>query len=115
VEKGGIVTTRQLLIIFISAMILSGGNTADVASNAADRKEEQPMPTEPIEATLRAHTDALMAIPGVVGVGQGLLGETPCIKVFVVGKTSALQQKIPRALDGHPVVVEQTGEFQAQP
>ncbi|MGR8997952.1 MAG: hypothetical protein ACU88J_02760 [Gammaproteobacteria bacterium] len=89
--------------------------TGYFSSIAAGREEEQAMPIQPIEATLKAHTDALMAMPGVVGVGQGLIGVTPCIKVFVVEKSSALQKQIPKALDGHPVIVEQTGEFRALP
>jgi len=60
------------------------------------------MPAKTIEETLKAHTEALMAIPGVVGVGQGLLGNTPRIKVFAVEKTSALQQPSPfTALASH--------------
>lgn len=73
------------------------------------------MPTKPIEETLKAHADELMSIQGVVGVGQGLLDDTPCIRVFAVEKTSALQQLIPKALDGHPIVLEQTGKFRALP
>ena len=108
--------TRLLLMtLLISAMTLASGVTGYVRSSAADHGEGQTMPTKPIKATLKAHTDALMAIPGVVGVGQGLLGDTPCIKVFVVEKTSALQQQIPQVLDGHPVVIEQTGVMKALP
>ena len=73
------------------------------------------MPTKSIEVTLKAHGDLLMALPGVVGVGQGLLGDTPCIKVFIVEKSSAFQQQIPKTLDGHPIVVEQTEAFRALP
>ncbi len=108
--------TRLLLIpLLISAMTLASGVTGTVSSSAANREEGQTMPTTPIKTTLKAHTDALMAIPGVVGVGQSLLGDTPCIKVFVVEKTSALQEQIPKALDGHPVVIEQTGVIKALP
>lgn len=107
---------RLLLIsLLITAMTLVSGVTGYYSCSAADREKGQGMPTKPIEATLREHTDALMAIPGIVGVGQGLLGNTPCIKVFVVEKTSALRQQIPKTLDGHPVVVEQTGVFKALP
>ena len=64
-----------------------------------------------INTVLSAHDDALMTIPGVVGVYVGLLedGETPCIKIMVVEKTPELEEMLPKSLDGHPVVVEESG------
>lgn len=56
-----------------------------------------------------------MSIPGVVGIGQGLCGGEPCIKVFVIKKTSDLDQKIPKTLDGYQVLIEETGEIKALP
>ncbi len=37
----------------------------------------------------------------------------PCIKVFVVKKTPDLLKQIPSTLEGHPVEVQETGEFRA--
>ena len=37
----------------------------------------------------------------------------PCIKIFVAETTEELLTKIPRRLDGHPVVLEEAGEFRA--
>ena len=64
-----------------------------------------------INRVLTAHADELMAIRGVVGVAVGLLhdGQTPCLRVLVEALTPELQAHIPRTLDGHPVVVEETG------
>ncbi len=69
------------------------------------------MPLADINEVLRAHDDVLMAVPGVVGVYVGLLDddETPCIKIMVVEKTRELEQKLPKSLEGHPVVLEETG------
>ena len=52
-----------------------------------------------------------MAVPGVVGVYVGLLDDnkTPCLKVMVVEKTEELTRKIPKSLEGYPVVLEETG------
>ncbi len=83
--------------------------------SAASREVAQTMSGKTIEETLKAHTDGLMAISGVVGVGQGLLDNTPCIKVFVRENTPELQRQIPKVLDGHPVVIEQTGPIRALP
>jgi len=66
-----------------------------------------------IEETLRAHTDRLMAIPGVVGTAQGLCEGKPCIKVFVTKKRPALLRQIPATLHGYPIAVEESGEFRA--
>ena len=60
---------------------------------------------------LRAHDRELMAIPGVVGVYVGLLADqkTPCLRVMAAKKTKALEQKIPKSLEGYPVEIEETG------
>ena len=64
-----------------------------------------------LEEVLRVHTDRLLAVPGVVGVGEGRCNDQPCIKVFVARKTPELLKAIPASLDGYPVVVEETGEL----
>jgi len=75
------------------------------------------MPKRDINAVLRDHDHALMAIPGVVGVYVGLLndGKTPCLKVMAVRKTRELVRKIPSSLEGYPVVVEETGLIRPLP
>ena len=62
-----------------------------------------------------AHSKKLMAIPGVVGIANGLCHGKPCIKVYVVKRTPELARQIPDMLDGYPVVIEETGEFRALP
>lgn len=73
------------------------------------------MPSRPIEEVLKEDSRYLMSIKGVVGTAQGLCDNRPCIKVFVIKKTAELEQKIPRVLDGYPVVIEESGEFHALP
>ena len=73
----------------------------------------EPLPTKTIEQVLDEHSDSLMALSGVVGVGQGECSREPCIKVFVVEKTSDLLRRIPSAIEGYPVEVTETGEFRA--
>ena len=72
------------------------------------------MPLADINEVLSTHDDARMAIPGVAGVYVGLLDddETPCIKIMVVEKTPELEETLPKSLDGHPVVVEESGVIQ---
>jgi hypothetical protein len=99
--------------VLIGAMALAATGWSD--SIAAGLEEGRSMTVKSIEETLLEYTDTLMAIPGMVGVAQGLLGNTPCIRVFVIDKTPPVQAQIPRVLHGHPVVVEPTGEIRALP
>ena len=73
------------------------------------------MPARTIKDVLREHTNDLMALPGVVGIGQGLCDGEPCVKVFVIKKTTELSKKIPHSLEDYPVKVEETGPIRAYP
>jgi hypothetical protein len=79
------------------------------------RSEGNSTPEKTIEAVLKERTKELMSIPGVVGTGQGLCDDKPCIKVYVIHETPELDQKIPRILEGYPVRIEETGEVRALP
>lgn len=71
-----------------------------------------------IEQVLQQHTDRLMQLPNVVGVGIGKRKNRKVIKVMVSKKVAAAHlksdQQIPRTLDGIEVDVEEFGEIQAQ-
>jgi hypothetical protein len=68
------------------------------------------MPKRDINAVMEAHTNELMAIPGVTGVAIGALDNgTPCILVLVVKETGELDRKIPKKLEGHPVRIFESG------
>ena len=54
-----------------------------------------------------------MAIPGVVGVGEGELDGSPCIRLMVVELDEEILQKLPSEIEGYPVDVIETGEFKA--
>jgi hypothetical protein len=71
------------------------------------------MSARTIELVLAEYTDRWMAVPGVVGTAIGESGGRPCILVFVADAGAALAAGIPGNLEGHPIVVEQTGEFEA--
>jgi hypothetical protein len=67
-----------------------------------------------IEATLAAHSDSLMAVPGVVGTAVGVCDGAPCIRVFLRAPDDAARRRIPAQLEGYPVRVEVTGEIRAR-
>ena len=75
-------------------------------------QNSSPSPKPDINAVIAAHDKELLAIPGVVGVYAGTLEDrrTPCLKVMLAYKTPQ-SRKIPRFIEGYPVVVEVTGEI----
>lgn len=66
-----------------------------------------------IEQVQKKHQDRIMDLPGVVGVGIGAVNDTLVIKVLVVKRTAKLDRKIPKALEGYKVIIEETGEIRA--
>ena len=66
-----------------------------------------------IKTVLEEQSDSLMSLSGVVGVALGEYRGEPCIKVFVAKKTRALLARIPSAIEGYPVAVQETGELLA--
>ncbi len=73
------------------------------------------MATKTIEEVLQEHTKKLMSLPGVVGTGQGLCDDRPCMLIFVIKKTPELVQEIPRVIEGYPVRIKETGEIRTLP
>ena len=70
-----------------------------------------PIPTRPVAEILNDHVDELMAIPGVVGLGEGVRDGTPCIKAYVTSEAAALE--LPDELEGVPVVAANSGQPKA--
>ncbi|UCE01897.1 MAG: hypothetical protein JSW67_11590 [Candidatus Latescibacterota bacterium] len=89
---------------------------------AAERVEQGPTSQEarsetmvkrPIADVLEEHAPRLMALEGVVMVYESALDDgTPCIKVGVAKQSAALDKKIPDQLEGHAVVVVETGAIE---
>jgi len=85
------------------------------AGRAPDPTGER-MAQRPIVEVIAAHADSLMALPGVVGLYEGRLADgTPCVKIMVARLDPGLRERLPRTLEGHPVVIEETGEIRAMP
>ncbi|MBI5710706.1 MAG: hypothetical protein HZC42_10445 [Candidatus Eisenbacteria bacterium] len=71
------------------------------------------MTRRPIGQVLLAHTGELMAIPGVVGTGEGTSAGRPALVVLVERRTPAIVARIPREIEGYPVEVRETGKVRA--
>jgi hypothetical protein len=85
---------------------------APVACRPQDGKGQSAVPERDIKTVMEAHADELMAVPGVTAVAIGALQDgTPCIKVYVLKSTDEIKRRIPKRLEGHPVVVEVSGEI----
>ena len=72
------------------------------------------MTASDISQVIKDHADEVMAVPGVVGIASGLTNDgTPCILVLVARDSAELRKHIPEQLDGHPVIIDETGEIRA--
>ncbi len=104
------------VILFILGFIVLDSNLVGCLEKSNDFSgEEKEMTVKTIVEVLKEHTEELMSIPGVVGIGQGLCNGKPCIKVLVIEKTLDLAQKIPDNLEGYLVMIEETGDIRALP
>jgi len=74
-------------------------------------REERPT----VADVLARHTPSLLGIPGVLGTGEGRAGDEPVIVVFVARRTTELQKRLPRALEGYAVEIRESGEVTAPP
>jgi hypothetical protein len=81
---------------------------------AGQDREAGTMPDKTIESVLQEHTDALMAIPGVVGTAQSECDGAPCIKVYVAEMTNELRSRIPPTIEGYTVSIQETGPIRAR-
>ncbi len=105
----------NIIIFSIWIIVLCSSVVSFANETMNDYGGEKEMSAKTIEEVLKEHTEELMSIPGVVGIGQGLCNDKPCIKVFVIEKTPELAQKIPNSLEGYQVIIEETGEIRALP
>jgi hypothetical protein len=103
-------TAFCITLIIFAMSVMTCANIRVHDSGAKDT-----MTAKTIERVLKEHTDEWMSIPGVVGTAQGLCGDKPCIKVFVIEKTLELKEKIPAVLEDYQVMVEAIGEVRALP
>lgn len=70
-------------------------------------------PTVTAAQAIALHADSIMAIPGIVGLYEGLTdkGET-VIRVMLAKRSRELERKLPRELEGYRVEVEESGPIQ---
>ncbi len=82
---------------------------------AAIMGQETKTKDKTIGEVITIHAAEILAIPGVVGIAEGRCDGTPCIRVFVDRRTEQIARSVPAAIEGYPVVVEETGPFRPVP
>ena len=102
-----------IILLKIVAIIAAGILTGCSYTGPSGLEKGQTMPERTIEQVQEEHTDAWMAMPGVVGTAIGLSEGKPCIRIFTSSKPQQLRDKIPSTVEGYPVIIEETGEFRA--
>ncbi len=91
-------------------VLLVGALVACSGSQGASREEGRvAMPSRSIDDVLAAHTDSLMAVPGVVGAAIASCDGERCIKVLLADSNPDTKSRIPARLEGYRVIVEVTG------
>ena len=98
---------RELSVRKMKRMAQSARLIDDWLSSSSSKRD--------INVVLAAHDKKLLAIPDVVGVYVGTLQDprTLCLKVMLARKTEESARKIPRSIEGYPVVIEISGEIRA--
>ncbi len=88
------------LVLLAGVLACSGAQRGGGAATVTARS---------IDEVLAAHTDSLMALPGVVGTAIGLCDGERCIKVFLADSGADTKRRIPARLEGYRVLAEVTG------
>ena len=94
----------------VLALVLAGGLAGGCSRTSTSNQQEQTAMSSPsLEEVLDAHKDSLMAVRGVVGVGQALCDDTPCIRIYASRQTPEIDEQVPDSIQGYAVDVEVTG------
>ena len=105
---------RTNIFIGLSCCVIFAASENDCPHRMAENHESAPQMSKlTIEQVQEKYQNQLLSVSGVVGIGIGAVDGKPVIKVLVIKKTPELEWKIPRVLEGYPVVIEVTGEIRA--
>lgn len=104
---------RIRALILVITIFASTGVFGCAERRGRDSEQVQDMSQKTIEQVQEEYTDEWMAIDGVEGTAIGLYEGKPCIKIFSSVPATQLKNKIPSSVEGHPVIIEETGSFRA--
>jgi hypothetical protein len=105
---------RTKIFIGLSCCVIFAASENSYPHRMAENHESAPLMSKlTIEQVQEKYQNQLLSVSGVVGVGIGAVDGKPVIKVLVVKKTPELEWKIPKVLEGYPVMIEVTGKMRA--
>ena len=115
IGNSSLLTEMYSFTIMTLWMIILEIGFVDCTNEAiSDCKDNTEMSAKPIEEAMEEHTNELMSLSDVIGIGQGLCGGKPCIKVFVIKKNYELEERIYKILHDYPYKIEETGRIKAR-
>jgi len=94
-------------------LLAAGALVTGIAACAGGARPETTV-QRPITEVQADYTPAWMDLPGVVGTALGMCDDRECIKVFVEGPLASIRERIPREVEGYPVVLEGTDPVRAR-
>ena len=104
-RERSILTGRALAFVLALSLLAPGCKSS--------RESAMSPPSRPLSAVLAEHAPRLMTIPGVVAVAEGETASgRPCLKIWATG-ADAVRARLPKAIDGYDVVVEESGPIEA--
>jgi len=103
------------IIIFVGLVGLGCRSTPEPAHGPPPNSGESSgaMSQSRLADVLARHTHALLAVPGVLGTGEGEEAGRPVFLVLVDRATPELRARIPSTIEGYPVVIRETGKVKA--
>jgi len=107
--------------LFIT-IVLAGTCSVQCVQNPVETRGEKFVPKNSISRALEKVSSDLIEIPGVVGTGEGICYNKPCVRVYVIQESPELSRRIHETIkrnlgtaNGLPVVIEQTGQIHTLP
>jgi hypothetical protein len=105
--------SKRVIIVLLLIVLSIGLISASCVRHRPERKAGE-IHNRSIEQVFDSHREALLATPGVVGVGIARLEAKPCIVVMVMESTPDLENHVPKQLEGYTVIIELIGDMKIQ-
>jgi len=104
---------KNIIIIFSFLILILLPPLLNVQCTSSKNNESETKMNKPsIKEVIQKRSKEIMSIPGIEGLYQGETNDSkPCIKVMVATESDSVNNKIPKMLDGYPVIIEVTGKI----
>lgn len=104
-KKRHVITAYRINNFFFVLILL-------VTVQCHSSREDSDMSKPSIKEVIQQHSSEILSIPGVVGIYEGeTKAGNPCIKIMTEKESQEIEDKIPKSLNGYPVIIEVTGKI----